>query len=184
MTDQAKLASDAQRAPLPRRDFLALISIAAGSIASLLVAAPLIGFLFTPLLRHTQNVWRDVGSLDEFNVGDTVEVSFLDSSPLKWGGEAAKTAAWLRRNAEQDFTAYAVDCTHLGCPVRWLPNADLFMCPCHGGVYYKDGTVAAGPPPHALQQYPVRVQEGRVQVRWQPLPNVALVGKCAGAKEA
>ena len=183
MTDQEQLTSDARRGPL-RRDFLVFISVVAGSIASLLVAAPLIGFLFTPLLRHTQEVWRDVGSLDDFKVGDTVEVSFLDSSPLKWGGEAAKTAAWLRRDNEQGFTAYAVDCTHLGCPVRWISSAELFMCPCHGGVYYKDGTVAAGPPPHALQQYPVRIQDGRVQVGWKPLPNVAHLRKCSRREEA
>lgn len=183
MTDHEELASAAPRRPL-RRDFLVFISVTAGSIASLLVAAPLIGFLFTPLLRHTQEVWRDVGSLDDFKVGDTVEVSFLDASPLKWGGEAAKTAAWLRRDNEQGFTAYAVDCTHLGCPVRWISSAELFMCPCHGGVYYKDGTVAAGPPPHALQQYHVRIQDGRVQVGWEPLPNVARLRKCSRREEA
>lgn len=43
------------------------------------------------------------------------------------------------------------------------------MWPCHGGVYYKNGDVAAGPPPQPLQQFPVRVQQGQVQVQWKPL---------------
>jgi menaquinol-cytochrome c reductase iron-sulfur subunit len=38
------------------------------------------------------------------------------------------------------------------------------MCPCHGGVYYKDGSVAAGPPPRPLERYPVRVQDGQVEI--------------------
>ena len=44
------------------------------------------------------------------------------------------------------------------------------MCPCHGGVYYKDGTVAAGPPPRPLTKYPVRVNGGRVEILTTPTP--------------
>src|SRR3712207_8271662 len=40
--------------------------------------------------------------------------------------------------------AFAVNCTHLGCPVRWIQDASLFLCPCHGGVFYSDGRVAGG----------------------------------------
>ena len=82
----------------------------------------------------------------------------------------ARTAAWLRRESDDRFIAFSVNCTHLGCPVRWLPDANLFMCPCHGGVYYGDGTVAAGPPPHPLPRYPVRVREGQVEILTSPLP--------------
>jgi menaquinol-cytochrome c reductase iron-sulfur subunit len=54
--------------------------------------------------------------------------------------------------------------------VRWVEKARLFMCPCHGGVYYEDGRVAAGPPPHGLAQYPVRIREGEVEISTQPIP--------------
>ena len=162
-----------------RRQFLVLLSLGAGSMAALFAAVPLVGFLFGPLLRSYPPVWRDVGPLDRFKIGDTVEVSFEDSSPLKWGGEAAYTAVWLRRDNQSSFTAYSVVCTHLGCPVRWISDAELFMCPCHGGVYYKNGDVAAGPPPDPLQQYPVRVENGAVQVQWKVLPPApAVVGDC------
>ena len=68
------------------------------------------------------------------------------------------------------FQVFAVNCAHLGCPVRWFPQSRLFMCPCHGGVYNGDGTVAAGPPPHQLSQYPVRVRDGQVELRTDPIP--------------
>ena len=45
----------------------------------------------------------------------------------------------------QKFQVFAVNCAHLGCPVRWFPQSSLFMCPCHGGVYYRDGSRASGP---------------------------------------
>jgi Rieske Fe-S protein len=32
-----------------------------------------------------------------------------------------------------------MNCAHLGCPVTWFPQSGLFMCPCHGGVYYENG---------------------------------------------
>ena len=57
------------------------------------------------------------------------------------------------------FQVFAINCAHLGCPVRWFPESGLFMCPCHGGVYYDDGARASGPPPRGL--YRVRVQDRR-----------------------
>jgi menaquinol-cytochrome c reductase iron-sulfur subunit len=103
-------------------------------------------------------------------VGDTVPVKFEDASVLAWAGVTGLTAAWLRRVSQTEYIAYSVNCAHLGCPVQWRPQAQLFLCPCHGGVYYADGTVAAGPPPHPLTRYPVRVRDGRVEIAAQPLP--------------
>jgi len=151
-----------------RRRFLTRLSVALGSLSAAMVAVPSIAFLLG--LRKSPRVWRDMGNLDEFKIGSTVSVSFQDPSPLPWSGVTAQTAAWLRRVDEQNFVAFSVVCTHLGCPVRWLADADLFMCPCHGGVFYGDGTVASGPPPRPLSQYPVRVHEGQVQILTSPAP--------------
>jgi menaquinol-cytochrome c reductase iron-sulfur subunit len=82
----------------------------------------------------------------------------------------ARTAAWLRRDDETGFTAFAVNCTHLGCPVRWIQGAELFLCPCHGGVFTRNGTVAAGPPPRPLTRYPVRIRNGQVEIQTTPTP--------------
>ncbi len=167
MTDLAPHVSE-EPADAARRGFLSRLSIILGAVAALLVALPSVGFLLG--LRKTPLVWRSVGKLDDFAIGNTVRVSFEDSSPLPWSGVVAQTAAWLRRVNAQQFIAFSVDCTHLGCPVRWLPDADLFMCPCHGGVFYNDGRVASGPPQRRLTQYPVRVEEGIVQILASPLP--------------
>ena len=166
MTEQTTLDSNLKQKT--RRRFLTRLSIAAGSLAAAIVALPSIGFLLG--LRKPTMVWRSVGKLDDFQIGATVEVKFLDPSPLPWAGVTAETAAWLLRVDEQQFKAFSVDCTHLGCPVRWLPTANLFMCPCHGGVFYADGQVASGPPPRPLTTYPVRVEDGQVQILTSPLP--------------
>ena len=89
---------------------------------------------------------------------------------MPWAGQTARTAVWLRRIGEIEFIAFGLNCTHLGCPVNWRAEAELFLCPCHGGVYYADGTVAGGPPPRRLGQYDVRIANGaRVEILTRPL---------------
>ena len=66
---------------------------------------------------------------------------------------------------------FDVNCTHLGCPVDWRSDAHLFLCPCHGGVFYADGTVAGGPPPRPLSQREWRVDGGKLTVKTQRLPT-------------
>lgn len=167
---QADHAIAKARDAITRRQFLARTSIALAGFGAMLVGMPIIGFVLAPLLSKPPQLWRAVGAMDGFEIGETVQVTFLDPSPLPWSGVTAKTAAWLRREGPQEFIAFAVNCTHLGCPVRWLPNANLFLCPCHGGVYYKDGSVAAGPPPRPLVRYDVRIRDQQVEILTRPIP--------------
>ncbi len=153
-----------------RRRFFTYLSAVAGAVGGAVLAVPVVGFLFAPLFRKLPGAWREVGRMGQFEVGKIVEISIEDVSTVPWSGVTAKTGAWLYRRGEEDFVVYSLNCTHLGCPVRWESSAKLFMCPCHGGVYYIDGNVAAGPPPKPLQEYPVRVRNGKVQVQSSPIP--------------
>ena len=155
-----------------RRQFLGWLSVILGGIGATIVGIPFVSFLLAPLLQQPPSVWRPVGDANLFKDGETVEVAFIDASPLAWAGVSAQTAAWLRKEGANAFSAFAVNCSHLGCPVQWVPDARLFLCPCHGGVYYADGTVAAGPPPHPLFQYQVRVNNGQVEILTEPIPIV------------
>ncbi len=153
-----------------RRRFLSRLSVALSAATGAVIGLPVVGFLLAPLIRKQQRVWRSVGRAADFAVGETVSVRFEDASPLPWAGVTARTAAWVRREDETRFTAFSVHCTHLGCPVRWVSDAKLFLCPCHGGVYYADGSVSAGPPPKPLPTYPVRVRKGEVEIETSPIP--------------
>jgi len=162
------------RAPTPeeiaRRGFLTKISVALGGLCAAMLGVPLVGFVVAPLFRKAPDAWIPVGKIDDFEIGRTIRVPFTDPSPLPWAGITAKSAAWLRRESDAQFIAFSVNCTHMGCPIRWLADAELFMCPCHGGVYYKDGTVAAGPPPNPLVRYAVRVANGQVEIKAAGVP--------------
>ena len=155
---------------LSRRTFLNSISLALSGFVGVIVGIPIVGFLLAPLFKSTPRIWRPVGSTDSFKIDEITEVSFEDTSALPWAGQTSKTAAWLHRADEQQFIAYSANCSHLGCPVRWEADAKLFMCPCHGGVYYQNGSVAAGPPPRGLTRYPVRIENGQVEILTSPAP--------------
>jgi menaquinol-cytochrome c reductase iron-sulfur subunit len=157
-------------AAVSRRGFLAGLCIGLAGICGAILAVPFVGFILAPLFGKTPEKWVSVGRVGKFAVGQTVNVTLTDPSSLPWAGISAKSAAWLRRESENEFVAFSVNCTHLGCPVRWMEGAGLFMCPCHGGVFYKDGAVAAGPPQHPLIRYGVRVKDGQVQIQAAPVP--------------
>jgi menaquinol-cytochrome c reductase iron-sulfur subunit len=157
-------------AEINRRRFFETICVGLGGLCGAILAIPIVGFIVAPLFRRTPGKWISLGKVGDYMAGKTVAVAINDPSSLPWAGISAKTALWLRKESDKEFIAFSVNCTHLGCPVRWLPDAELFMCPCHGGVYYKDGTVAAGPPPKPLVRYDVRVENGDVQVSALPIP--------------
>jgi menaquinol-cytochrome c reductase iron-sulfur subunit len=170
MAELGPMAETAPRETLSRRRFLNRVSLALSGLAAAVVSVPIIAYLLSPLLQPPPEEWRDLGLVENFQIGATVEVAFDEPSSLPWAGQTARTAVWLRRTADRDFTAFGLNCTHLGCPVNWRPGAELFLCPCHGGVYYADGTVAGGPPPHPLVRYSVRIGDSdRVQVLTRPL---------------
>jgi menaquinol-cytochrome c reductase iron-sulfur subunit len=124
VSPEAAPPTEAERS---RRKFLELLSIILAGIGTLILAVPLVSFIVAPLFRKTPQVWRPVGKADGFKIGQTTAVTFQDASPLPWAGVTANTAAWLRRESLEEFIAFAINCTHLGCPVRWLASANLFI---------------------------------------------------------
>lgn len=155
-----------------RRTFLSRASLALGALAAAVASLPPLVYVLGPIFRKEHEVWRDVGPVEQFAVGHTVEVVFDGPGAEQWAGVSERMGAWLRRRGETDFVAFSENCTHLGCPVRWLPSAGLFMCPCHGGVYFDDGRVAAGPPEEPLRHHSVRITAGRVEILTRPIPII------------
>jgi hypothetical protein len=78
----------------------------------------------------------------------------------------------VRHAAQNEFTVFAINCAHLGCPVRWFSESQLFMCPCHGGVYYADGSRASGPPERGLFTYELKVQGGKLLIDAGQMPTL------------
>ncbi len=163
---------DRERRRLLRRGLLKWGTVALGALASAAAGAPIVGFLLGPL-RARRDQWIDAGAVADFPAGQTRLVDLLN--PLANGGsdgDTGKIAVYVRRVSGEQFQVFAINCTHLGCPVNWFAEAGLFMCPCHGGVYYGDGSHASGPPPRALFEYEHHVEAGKLMVKLGHLPTL------------
>jgi Rieske Fe-S protein len=77
----------------------------------------------------------------------------------------------VRRIDDQTFQVFAINCAHLGCPVRWFQQSGLFMCPCHGGAYYADGSRASGPPERGLFEYRYQLDRGTLLIKAGDMPT-------------
>jgi Rieske Fe-S protein len=156
-----------------RRNFLIKLGIGLNAIAAALLALPIVGYLVGPLRTRKEQAWIPLGPLSDFPVGQTRLAKYVNPFTVPWDGETANVPCWVRRLDESTFQVFAINCTHLGCPVRWFSESGLFMCPCHGGVYYADGERASGPPPRGLYRYEHKVEGDQLLIFGGRLPTLA-----------
>jgi Rieske Fe-S protein len=105
-------------------------------------------------------------------VNETRMATFANPLGEPWDGMAAHMGVYVRNLGEEQFLVFAMNCAHLGCPVTWFPQSGLFMCPCHGGVYYENGERASGPPTRGLFHCQWQVRDGQLEIQAPHLPTL------------
>ncbi len=155
-----------------RRGWLVKATYIISGFAAVVTGVPILGFLTGPL-RRSEDQWTEAGDVDQFPVGETRLVDLKNPLRKSTDGDTGKVAVYVRHLGDGEFKVLSVYCTHLGCPVTWFSEAGLFMCPCHGGAYYDDGSRASGPPPRGLYEYSVRVDKGKLLVKLGHLPTLS-----------
>jgi cytochrome b6-f complex iron-sulfur subunit len=65
-------------------------------------------------------------------------------------------------HTDQGITAFNATCTHLGCLVKWLPQKNEFLCPCHAGRFSPTGQVLGGPPPEPLHRIDIEIRDNQI----------------------
>jgi len=169
-----RLQPDCGAGAVSRRDVLLKVGAGLTAVGAAATAVPVLGFVASSFGRSQSAAeWVSLGSLEQFPVDETRLVVYQNPATRPWDGDTAHVPCWVRRIDEQTFQVFAVNCTHLGCPVRWFPGSRLFMCPCHGGAFYADGSHASGPPPRGLFEYQHRVEDGELKVLAGHLPTLA-----------
>jgi menaquinol-cytochrome c reductase iron-sulfur subunit len=154
-----------------RRRLMGLTVHTAGGITAAAFTLPALGFALGPLFSRIPFEWQPIGAPSDFpqNTYVTKVVTVVPGV-----GETGKTIAYVRArdpsiDTEKEdqynkFIALSSRCMHLGCPVRFTPAAQRFICPCHGGVYDFRGKVAGGPPVRPLDRFYTRVKNGLVEI--------------------
>ena len=158
-----------------RRGMLFRLGLLLNGVAGVVLAVPIVRYLLSPLIRERRpgyESWVSLGSLELFPQGQTRLASFRNPIANPSDGETANVPCWVRNIDSQKLQVFAINCAHLNCPVRWFPQSGLFMCPCHGGVYYADGSRASGPPERGLFEYPYKVDQGNVLILAGEMPTV------------
>lgn len=169
--------------PMTRRGLLWKLGIALNAVAGLMLAAPIVSFLLSPARRKRMRealTWVDLGELSNFPEGQTRLAAFRNPTSRPWDGQTADIPCYVRRLQGQEFQVFAINCAHLGCPVRWFPQSSLFMCPCHGGAYYADGSRASGPPPRGLFAYDFKIENDRLWIKAGMMPTLGNVLTASG----
>jgi len=161
---------------IPRRQALLVFGILLNAVAGVLFAIPIVGYVLSPGSRRSMKRdlgWVSLGELGKFPIGQTRLATFRNPSVRPWDGATGDIPCWVRRISEDKVQVFAINCAHLGCPVRWFPQSGLFMCPCHGGVYYADGSRASGPPPRGLFRYDYKLEGGQLWIKAGQMPTLA-----------
>ena len=164
------------------------VGIALNAAVAAVIATPVVVYLLGPVLRRNEyRSWIAIGNVSDFPAGETKLVTFRNPFTDPADGATGSVPAYVRCSEPGKFTVFAINCAQLGCPVRWFAESQLFMCPCHGGVYYADGSRASGPPERGLFTYELKVENGKLMINAGQLPtlrNRASASPCPGPATA
>jgi menaquinol-cytochrome c reductase iron-sulfur subunit len=159
---------------LTRRALLVKLGIFFNGFIALVLAVPIVRYLLSPIAREKKgayDAWVALGNLEQFPSGQTRLATYRNPVVNPWDGDTGDIPCWVRNVDGQNFQVFAINCAHLGCPVRWFPQSSLFMCPCHGGVYYQDGSRASGPPERGLFEYHYKIDGGKLLIKAGEMPT-------------
>jgi Rieske Fe-S protein len=158
-----------------RRAFLFKLSLLANAAVGAVLAIPILEYLLGPALRKksSDQSWVGLGPVSAFPEGETRLATFRNPVTTAWDGQTGDVPCWVRRISGTTFQVFAINCAHLGCPVRWFSESKLFLCPCHGGAYYEDGSRASGPPERGLFEYEHRIAGEALEISAGKMPTLA-----------
>lgn len=135
------------------------------------------GLLITDLITGKENSWKDLYSPSRFKLfksGKTFFkefvggfVSYLKTKPKHVDGtglkdlkpnegkiiemDGEKLGAY--RDEQDELHFVEVECTHMGCVVKWNNDEKSWDCPCHGSRFSYKGDVLNGPANVPLKHY-------------------------------
>jgi menaquinol-cytochrome c reductase iron-sulfur subunit len=170
---ESRIAMSAEN-EISRRTLLVKLGLLLNGMVGIALAVPIVRYLLSPVTRGRKNdyeSWLPLGTLQLFPAGQTRLATYRNPVVSSWDGETGDIPCWVRNVDNQTFQVFAINCAHLGCPVRWFPQSSLFLCPCHGGAYYQDGSRASGPPERGLFQYDYKVEKGKLFIKAGEMPT-------------
>lgn len=148
---------------LDRRGFMGLLTWAIGGLISAAMGVPALAYIIGPALKTEQSQdWIHLGSTSKVELNLPTLFKVKVQRQTGWIVNEEELTVYVLTQNGRDFVAMSNICTHLGCRVRWILEQEQFFCPCHNGIFDKDGNVVDGPPPRPLDRYEVKVENDQL----------------------
>jgi cytochrome b6-f complex iron-sulfur subunit len=100
-------------------------------------------------------------------MGSGVQVAGAGSALVNVGDaalvESTAGVFLIARTSASTFSAIDAVCTHEGCTITGADGA-IYVCPCHGSRYSRDGVVVGGPAMANLRRYTATFANGVVTI--------------------
>ena len=136
-----------------------------GGLVGVVIGVPAIAYIIGPALQQQVADWIRLGAISKVEPGTPTLFKAVIERQTGWIAAQEEVSAYVLTDDGQNYVAMSNICTHLGCRVRWIANQEEFFCPCHNGVFDKDGNVVSGPPPRPLDRYETDIQDGVLFIR-------------------
>jgi Rieske Fe-S protein len=150
---------------LSRRDFMKIATLSIGGLISLGWAVPAVAYVVGPAVQGNQaEEWLRLGATSKIELGVPTLFKVTVKRQTGWIVNEEELSVYALTEDGRNYIAMSNVCTHLGCRVRWIAEQESFFCPCHNGVFDKQGNVVAGPPPKPLNQYEVKVENDQLYI--------------------
>jgi menaquinol-cytochrome c reductase iron-sulfur subunit len=148
-----------------RRQFLNYTLTGVGGFMAAGMLMPMVRFALDPVLRPaTEQELVPVASVEDITA-EPQRFDFKIDQVDAWYESEEPKSAWVYKEGDK-IIALSPVCKHLGCTVNWNSdpaNPNRYFCPCHYGLYEKNGQNVPGTPPLApLDVYVSEVKDGKL----------------------
>lgn len=149
-----------------RQNFLKTAIAGIGGFITIGMAIPAIAYIIGPALQQNQQEESiQLGPVSKVELGEPTLFKVSVQRSTGWITNEEEISVYVYTENGRDFIALSNVCTHLGCRVRWITDQSEFFCPCHNGVFDKNGNVVSGPPPRPLDRYEVTVENDQLLIK-------------------
>lgn len=148
---------------ITRRKFMSLVTGAITALIGLGLGIPAIAYIIGPALKKEESQdWIRLGSTSKVELSLPTLFKTKIQRQTGWIVNEKEISVYVRTENGREFVAMSNICTHLGCRIRWIADREEFFCPCHNGVFDKDGQIVSGPVPRPLDRFDTKVEDGQL----------------------
>jgi len=151
---------------LTRRGFIKGTMMFIGGLIGATIGVPTIAYLLSPSLRKVEDdSVINLGALENYPIGIPTLFEFTRTKINGWERTGLNYGVYVLRQNQEDVRVFSDICTHLACRVKWHPDQQHYISPCHDGHFDIVGGNVSGPPPRPLDEFATKIENGNLFIQ-------------------